>query len=138
VRKSAYASRDYFDVWLPELAPSAKLVGWALSQPFTPERWRRYVKAYRREMQSPQCQRILEMLARLSHQSDFAVGCYCEVEARCHRSILVELLAEHGAKIAGARKGSAAAPKRGPRSSHASGFTAAKARNGLASAGRRG
>jgi uncharacterized protein YeaO (DUF488 family) len=100
VRKEDFAKRDFFDVWLPELAPSAPLVSWALSTPFTDARWARYVKSYRREMQKPERQRGLELLARLSHQTDFSVGCYCENEARCHRAILRELLIEHGATIA--------------------------------------
>ena len=100
VRKEHYAKQDYFDVWLPELAPSAKLVSWALSTPFTDPRWARYVKSYRREMQAPDRRRALELLARLSRQTNFSVGCYCERDDRCHRSILRELLAEHGADIA--------------------------------------
>jgi uncharacterized protein YeaO (DUF488 family) len=99
VRKEEYARRDYFDVWLPELAPSAPLVGWALSRPFTDARWGRYVTRYRREMQEPSRQRLLELIARLSHQASLAVGCYCENEARCHRSILRALLVERGAAM---------------------------------------
>jgi len=115
VRKTDYASRDYFDVWLPELTPSAKLVEWALSKPFTPERWRRFVQAYRREMQSAQSERILEILAQLSRQAHFSVGCYCEREEVCHRSILIELLAEHGAKVARGNKAWAPVHNRLPR-----------------------
>ena len=100
VRKEDYARRNYYDVWLPDLAPSAPLVSWALSEPWTDRRWARYVKSYRREMRAPDRQRLLELLARLSHQSDFSVGCYCEREDRCHRSILRALLTEHGATIA--------------------------------------
>ena len=103
VRKEDYAKRDYFDVWLPELAPSAPLVSWALSTPWTDARWTRYAKSYRREMQAPERRRGLELLARLSHQADFSVGCYCEDETRCHRSILRDLLAEHGANIVAGR-----------------------------------
>lgn len=103
VRKSDYAKRDYFDVWLPELAPSAKLVSWALSEPWTDERWARFAKAYRREMQAPSAQRLLDLLARLSRDTDFSVGCYCEQEDRCHRSVLRELLREHGAQLASGR-----------------------------------
>jgi uncharacterized protein YeaO (DUF488 family) len=100
VRKADYAGRNYFDVWLPELAPSAKLVKWALSQPFTKQRWARYARSYRREMHAPDRQRMLQLLARLSFQTNFSVGCYCEREDQCHRSLLRELLAEQGAKIA--------------------------------------
>jgi uncharacterized protein YeaO (DUF488 family) len=93
VRKADYARRDYYDVWLPELAPSAKVIARASD-------WPRFVKAYRREMDAPAAQRLLELLARLSHHANFSVGCYCEHEERCHRSILRKLLAEHGARIA--------------------------------------
>lgn len=103
VRKADYARRNYFDLWFPELAPSAKLVGFAYAQPFTDRRWSKYVNDYRREMQQPSRRRTLQLLARLSHQTNFSVGCYCEREDRCHRSILRDLLAEHGAKIASNR-----------------------------------
>ena len=98
VKKSDYARRDYYDVWLPELAPSEKLSRWAVSQPWTDARWRRYEKAYAREMKAPPAQRLLELLARLSQHSNFSVGCYCENEARCHRSILRRLLSEKDAR----------------------------------------
>lgn len=97
VRKTEYARRDYFDLWLPELAPSAKLVGWALSEPWTDARWARYAQRYRREMQQPNARRVLALLARLSRQADFSVGCYCERADRCHRSLLRDLLIEQGA-----------------------------------------
>ena len=100
VRKADYSKHDYVDLWLPELAPSAKLVGWALSEPFTDRRWARYARSYRREMREPGRQRLLALLARLSEQANFSVGCYCEQEDRCHRSILRDLLAEHGAVMA--------------------------------------
>ena len=100
VRKKEYAGRNYFDVWFHELAPSAKLVSWALSKPLTEPRWIRYARSYRREMHAPDRQRMLQLLAQLSHQTNFSVGCYCEREERCHRSLLRELLAEQGAKIA--------------------------------------
>jgi uncharacterized protein YeaO (DUF488 family) len=99
VRKADYASRDYFDVWLPELAPSAPLVSWALSEPFTPERWADFARRYRREMLKPAAQRVIALLAALSSQTNFSVGCYCEEERRCHRSLLKELLIEQGAKV---------------------------------------
>lgn len=100
VRKEDYAKQGYFDLWFPDLAPSASLVSWALSEPWTDRRWARYVKSYRHEMKAPERQRLLALLARLSHQTDFSVGCYCEREDRCHRSILRELFTEHGAKLA--------------------------------------
>ena len=99
VRKADYARRDYFDVWLPELAPSAPLVSFALSKPFTPERWATYRRKYRREMLKPATQRLIALLAALSSQTDFSVGCYCADETRCHRSLLKELLIEHGAQV---------------------------------------
>jgi uncharacterized protein YeaO (DUF488 family) len=100
VKKADYARRDFYDVWLPDLAPSAPLVSWALSTPWTDARWSRYAKRYRREMQAPERQRLLEMLARLSHDANLSVGCYCEREDRCHRTLLRDLLAERGAKLA--------------------------------------
>lgn len=100
VRREDYAARNYFDVWLPELAPSAPLVSWALSEPFTPRRWAVYERRYRREMRQPAAQRLIALLVALSSQTSFSVGCYCEVESRCHRSILKDLLIEQGAKLA--------------------------------------
>jgi uncharacterized protein YeaO (DUF488 family) len=99
VRKEDYASGDYFDVWTPELAPSAELVSWALSEPFTPKRWTRYEKAYRSQMQKPAARRLVSLLASLSRQTNFSVGCYCADETKCHRSILKDLLRDAGAKI---------------------------------------
>ena len=99
VRKEDYARRDFFDVWLPELAPSAPLVSWALSEPFTSARWATYARKYRAEMRQPAAQRLLVLLANISLETNFSVGCYCEDETRCHRSLLKELLVEHGAKV---------------------------------------
>ncbi|MBM4442145.1 MAG: DUF488 family protein [Candidatus Rokubacteria bacterium] len=99
VKKQDFARRDFFDQWLPDLSPSAPLVKWALSTPWTDARWTRYERAYRREMREPGRRRLLAVLAQLSHQADFAVGCYCEDERRCHRSILRALLEAEGAAI---------------------------------------
>ncbi len=99
VRKEDYAARDYFDVWLPELAPSAPLVSWALSEPFSPKRWAAYERRYRREMRQPAAQRLIALLAALSSQTNFSFGCYCEDETRCHRSLLKVLLIEQGAEV---------------------------------------
>jgi uncharacterized protein YeaO (DUF488 family) len=99
VRKRDYAARDYFDVWLPELAPSASLVSSALSKPFTPQRWAVFQRRYRREMLQPAAQRLIALLAALSSQTNFSVGCYCEDETRCHRSLLRKLLIERGAEV---------------------------------------
>ena len=100
VRKADYARRDYYDVWLPDLAPSGKWVSWALSEPWTDARWKKYMRNYRREMKAPAAARLIGLLAALSQHADFSVGCYCENPERCHRSILRELLAEHGARLA--------------------------------------
>jgi uncharacterized protein YeaO (DUF488 family) len=99
VRKQDYAARDYYDAWLPELAPSAPLVSFALSKPFTPARWASYSRRYRSEMKGPAAQRLLILLAALSKHADFSVGCYCEDESHCHRSLLRQLLIEHGAQV---------------------------------------
>ena len=100
VRKSDYARRNFYDVWLPELAPSQKWVSWALAQPWTDTRWRKYARNYRREMREPRAERLIELLAALSHSTSLSIGCYCEDEQRCHRSLLRQLLAEKGAKLA--------------------------------------
>lgn len=98
VPKADFASRDFYDVWLPELAPSEGLVKQALGA--RDERsWRAFARRYRMEMKRPEARHLLELLAALSRRTDFSVGCYCADESRCHRSILRELLAEHGAKL---------------------------------------
>ena len=99
VRKEDFARRDYFDVWLPELAPSAPIVSWALADPWTDVRWRRYERLYRREMSEPAARHLLAMLAALSRQTHLSVGCYCGDESRCHRSILRSLLLDAGADV---------------------------------------
>jgi uncharacterized protein YeaO (DUF488 family) len=101
VRKEDFAGRDFFDVWLPDLAPSAELLSYAGSQPWTTRRWADFARRYRREMRAPAAQRLIRLLAAMSAQTDFAVGCYCADESHCHRSLLRELLLENGAKIAG-------------------------------------
>ena len=100
VRKSDYARRGYYDVWLPELAPSEKWVSWALSQPWTDARWRKYARNYHREMCEPRPQRLIDLLAALSRQANVSIGCYCERAEHCHRSLLAELLARRDAKLA--------------------------------------
>jgi len=99
VPKADYARRDYFDVWLPELAPSASLVSWAFSEPFTPKRWAVFARRYRREMLQPGARRLIALLAALSSRTNFSVGCYCEDETHCHRSLLKVLLIEQGARV---------------------------------------
>jgi uncharacterized protein YeaO (DUF488 family) len=98
VKKSEYASQNWYDVWLPNVAPTAELMKQGQTAESDKE-WSRFVKKYRSEISSPDKSRILDLLAALSHTSNFSVGCYCENESRCHRSILRELLAERGAKL---------------------------------------
>lgn len=99
VPKREHAARNWYDVWLPELAPSARTV--KLARAAASERaWAGFVKRYRRELAAPDKRRLLELLAALSHHASFSLGCYCEDEARCHRSVLRELLAERGARLA--------------------------------------
>lgn len=98
VPKSEYATRDIYDVWLPNLAPSEELL--KRGQSATDDRsWKQFVRAYRLEMARPDAARVLDTLAALSHASEFAVGCYCPEESRCHRSVLRALFAERGASI---------------------------------------
>ena len=100
VRKEDFASRDYFDVWLPELAPSGEVVSWALSEPWTDARWRQYSRRYLKEMREPGARHLIELLAALSKQTSLSIGCYCEDPTRCHRSLLRDLLAGAGASMA--------------------------------------
>jgi uncharacterized protein YeaO (DUF488 family) len=100
VPKREFASRDFYDVWLPNLAPSEALVKRALGA--EDERaWASFARSYRLEMKRPEASRVLDLLAALSRHADFSVGCYCVDEARCHRAILRTLLEERGAKVAG-------------------------------------
>jgi len=98
VPKRDFARRNFYDVWLPTLSPSAEAVKGALTAT-TDRDWARFVKRYRREMARPEPRATLALLAALSHEADFSVGCYCENESRCHRSVLRELLREHGARL---------------------------------------
>jgi uncharacterized protein YeaO (DUF488 family) len=98
VPKNEFASRNFYDVWLPNLAPSESLLKQGLS--VADERgWKAFARRYRAEMKAPDIARVLDMLAALSHHTDFSVGCYCADESRCHRSLLRELLLEKGAKL---------------------------------------
>ncbi len=99
VPKAEHASRDFYDVWLPDLAPSEALVREGM-QAANDSAWRTFVRRYRAEMKRPGPAHLLALLAALSHRTDFSVGCYCADEARCHRSVLRELLAESGADLA--------------------------------------
>ncbi|WBX92049.1 DUF488 domain-containing protein [Pseudoxanthomonas mexicana] len=98
VPKSEFASQDWYDVWYPNLAPSADLVKEA-QQAATPKAWAAFAKKYRAEMGTPENARTLDLLAALSHGSDFSMGCYCEDESHCHRSVLRTLLSERGANL---------------------------------------
>lgn len=100
VPKAEFGPRDFYDVWLPELAPSGPMLSWALSDPWTPQRWTRFERRYRREMSASAPRHLIETLAALSATTDFAVGCYCEDETHCHRSVLRALLADAGAVMA--------------------------------------
>jgi len=99
VPKERHAADDWYDVWYPELSPSPDLVAEALKAE-TEAQWRAFARAFRKEMKVPAASRTLDLLAALSHTADFSLGCYCENEARCHRSVLRELLAERGASFA--------------------------------------
>lgn len=98
VRKEELALKNFYDVWFPNLAPSTTLL--KRCRIATTEReWNAFARRYRAEMKAPDALRTLDLLAALSHESDFSVGCYCEDEARCHRSILRELLVERGSEV---------------------------------------
>jgi uncharacterized protein YeaO (DUF488 family) len=98
VPKEQFAAHDWYDVWYPNLAPSVDTMKLGQSAG-TPAQWAAFAKKYRAEMAQPDARRSLDLLAALSHGTDFSVGCYCEDENRCHRSILRELLAAHGASL---------------------------------------
>lgn len=100
VRKVDYARRNFYDAWLPELAPSAALVSWLSSKPITAKRWVTFEKRYLREMAQPVAQRLIALLTLLSSRAGLSVGCYCEDESKCHRSLLKKLLTEAGAEMA--------------------------------------
>jgi len=99
VRKERFAAENWFDVWYPDLSPSPPLVASALAAR-TDGDWAAFARAFRKEMSAPTPRRTLDLLAALSHEADFSLGCYCQDEARCHRSVLRALLAERGARIA--------------------------------------
>ena len=98
VPKSAYASQNWYDVWLPNLAPSLALMKRGKTAA-TERDWAAFARKYRAEMADPDKSRVLDLLAALSRTASFSVGCYCAEESRCHRSVLRELLADRGAKI---------------------------------------
>ncbi len=98
VPKAQFAKLDFYDVWLPILSPSQELVTFAL-QSQDEKSWKAFERKFRAEMKLPDASRVLDLLAALSHQTSFSIGCYCEDEERCHRSILKKLLVEHGAEF---------------------------------------
>jgi len=98
VPKSKFASQNWYDVWFPNLAPSLPSMKLAQAAQ-TPAQWSKFIKKYRAEMATPESAHAIELLAALSHQSNFSVGCYCEDESHCHRSELRKLLAEKGAML---------------------------------------
>ena len=103
VPKAEFASRDYYDVWYPLLSPSADLLAQGQQVPSGKEgdkEWEAFAKQFRKELAQPEASRTLDLLAALSHQTNFAIGCYCDNEARCHRSILRSLLQDRGAAVA--------------------------------------
>jgi uncharacterized protein YeaO (DUF488 family) len=99
VPKSEFARRDYYDVWLPELAPSGDVVTAAMKGEWTQARWRQFVRTYLKEMKEQA--HLIATLATLSKHTNFSVGCYCEDESRCHRSLLRQLLRDAGAEVSG-------------------------------------
>jgi uncharacterized protein YeaO (DUF488 family) len=99
VKKEDFSSRDYFDLWLPDLSPTQELVSWAQAAPWTDGRWAAFARKYRAEMRRPEPARLIKAFALLSKQADFSVGCYCEDETRCHRAVLRDLLIEAGADV---------------------------------------
>lgn len=98
VPKAAFASQDWYDVWFPNLAPTLEAMKLAHAAR-TPADWAAFARKYRAEMKTPEHEHAIELLARLSHHTNFSVGCYCEDEAHCHRSVLRALLIEKGAKV---------------------------------------
>jgi uncharacterized protein YeaO (DUF488 family) len=104
VPKAEFASRDFYDVWLPEVAPSEALVKVGRQAGDGPAEWRSFVRRYRRELKRPEASHILDLLAALSHRADLSVGCYCADETRCHRSVLRAALSERGAHLSGQRE----------------------------------
>ena len=99
VPRAEFAARDYYDAWLPDVAPSEALVK-AAQEAQTDREWLAFVRRYRAEMKAPTAARLLDLLAALSHVTDLSVGCYCADERQCHRSVLRELLRERGARMA--------------------------------------
>jgi uncharacterized protein YeaO (DUF488 family) len=98
VPKNQFATQDWYDVWFPNLSPSAETVKLAQNAT-TPRQWQTFLKKFNAEMSRPDASRTLDLLAALSRHANFAIGCYCQDESRCHRSVLRELLIRRGAKV---------------------------------------
>ena len=98
VPKAQFSAQNWYDVWFPNLAPSVETMKLG-QEAASPAQWSAFTRKYRSEMAAPEARHDLELLAVLSHATDFSVGCYCEHENRCHRSLLRQLLVEHGAKL---------------------------------------
>jgi uncharacterized protein YeaO (DUF488 family) len=98
VPRSEFAKQNWYDVWFPNLAPSFETMKLGLAAD-SPAKWSAFVKRYRAEMKQPAAEHDLALLAALSHRADFSVGCYCEDESHCHRSVLRRLLLDHGARV---------------------------------------
>ncbi len=98
VPKAEFGKRDYYDVWLPNLSPSAALIAQG-KKAVSATDWRAFARKFRAEMNASDTSKVLDLLAALSRTTHFSIGCYCEDERRCHRSILRELLAERGAQL---------------------------------------
>ena len=98
VPRQDYSTRNFFDVWYPNLAPSEVLLK-SVKTPLSDREWKAFARKYRAEMSTPEHKITLDLLAVMSHRTNFSVGCYCADESRCHRSILRDLLCERGAKI---------------------------------------
>ncbi|HET9359793.1 MAG TPA: DUF488 family protein [Vicinamibacterales bacterium] len=103
VSKNELASRDFYDVWVPGVAPSELLLKQGKQSVDSEARWKAFARRYRSEMKRPEAARWLDLLAALSHTADLSVGCYCEDESRCHRSLLRQLLEERGARLTPSR-----------------------------------
>jgi uncharacterized protein YeaO (DUF488 family) len=98
VSKADFAKLDYYDVWLPQLSPSAELVGW-IKKNDSVSNWRQFERKFMHELSIPDNQRLMDLMAAFSKRVDFSIGCYCEDESKCHRSILRKVLADRGAAI---------------------------------------
>ena len=98
VPKTQFAAQNWYDVWFPNLAPSVENMKLG-QEAASSAQWSAFARKYKAEMAAPEATHTLKLLAALSHTTDFSVGCYCEHEHRCHRSILKQLLVENGAKM---------------------------------------